>query len=69
MKIDLKKELSGYAARRGVFDDVDIPRRRYAMIRTVETTTGDRLRGIANAASLLLHAKSEPKENLANSAD
>ena len=44
-------------------------RRRYAMIRTVETTTGDRLRGIANAASLLLHAKSEPKENLANSAD
>ena len=32
MKIDLKKELSGYAARRGVFDDVDIPRRRYAMI-------------------------------------
>lgn len=32
MKIDLKKELPGYAARRGVFDDVDIQRRRYAMI-------------------------------------
>jgi len=32
VKIDLKKELPGYAARRGVFDDVDIPPRRYAMI-------------------------------------
>ncbi|MET0781919.1 MAG: GyrI-like domain-containing protein [Microbacterium sp.] len=32
MKVDLKKELSSYRARRGVFEVVDVPRLRYLMI-------------------------------------
>lgn len=32
VKVDLKRELSGYAARRDVFDDVVLPPRRYAVI-------------------------------------
>ncbi len=44
-------------------------RRRYAMIRTVETSAADRLKGVASAATLLLRKDQNTKENLANSED
>lgn len=44
-------------------------RRRYAMIRTVETTAADRLKGVTNAASLLFRRDAAKSEDIVEATD